>query len=645
MALISVNNVNMSFGGPRLLDGISFQIEAGQRIAIVGRNGEGKSTLLRLISGDLTPDGGEISRAQGLKTARLSQKVPERLVGSVYEVVTQGLGELGLLMAQHHRAQAAGDEALLAQAQTAISDLGGWAAMADVDAAVSRLCLDPDRRFEELSGGLKRRALLARAIVSRPDLLLLDEPTNHLDLDSIAWLEEFLLRHVRTLVFITHDRMFLRRVATRIIELDRGRLADWSCDYDTFLARKEALLESEEKNWAEFDKKLAREEVWVRQGIKARRTRNEGRVRELKKLREERARRRERTGQASIAVQEAERSGRLVLEARGLGLAWPGSAEPVFRNLELTVMRGDKIGVIGPNGAGKSSLIQTLLGRVAPSEGRLRLGTGLEVAYFDQHREELDPDKSVRESVADGADQVTVGGRTRHVMGYLKDFLFSSDRANSPVRVLSGGERNRLLLARLFTRPCNLLVMDEPTNDLDAETLELLEDRLVEFSGTLVIVSHDRAFLNNVVTSTLAFEGGGTVREYVGGYDDWLRQRPELAQAEAVPRDKPLRADRQPGATARLRKLSFKEQRELEELKAELEALPARLEVLEAQVGQASERLADPELYKGPSEAIASAKAGLAALEAELASAFARWEAAEARERELSGIAQGQTQA
>jgi ATP-binding cassette subfamily F protein uup len=637
MALLSVNNLSMSFGGPRLLDNVGFQIEPGQRVCIVGRNGEGKSTLLRLLSGDLTPDSGEIARAAGLRVARLSQKVPEALAGTVYEVATQGLGELGRALARHHRAQNSGDAAALAAAQAEISDAGGWTALSDVETAVSRLGLDPDARFEELSGGLKRRGLLARALVGQPDVLLLDEPTNHLDIDSIAWLEDFLLRHVKTLVFITHDRMFLRRVATRIIEIDRGRLFDWACDYDTFLARKEAQLAAEEKNWSEFDKKLAREEVWVRQGIKARRTRNEGRVRELLKLRAERARRRERTGNATIVLQEAERSGKLVLEASGLCLRWPGQDAPVVRGLDLTVMRGDKIGLIGPNGAGKTTLIQALLGRIAPSAGSVRLGTNLEVAYFDQHREELDPDATVRASVAEGADQVTIGGRTRHVIGYLKDFLFSSDRANSPVRVLSGGERNRLLLARLFTRPCNLLVMDEPTNDLDAETLELLEDRLLEFPGTLLLVSHDRAFLNNVVTSTLAFEGGGQVAEYVGGYDDWLRQRPAPAEAE-----KPAQAKAQKSAAAkpspaegRPRKLSFKEQRELEALRAELVELPALLESLEAGIAAATERLADPELYKGAPEAISQAKESLAGLEARQEAAYARWEEAETRLNEL----------
>jgi ATP-binding cassette subfamily F protein uup len=645
MALISVTGVSMSFGGPRLLDGVSVQIEPGQRVCIVGRNGEGKSTLLRLLSGDLTPDAGDVARAPGLKVARLSQKVPEELFGSVFEVAARGLGELGEQLAAHHAAQISGDADALAAAQAVISEsthagTDGWAALSDVEAAVSRLGLDPDARFEELSGGLKRRALLARAIASSPDVLLLDEPTNHLDIDSIAWLEDFLLRHVKTLVFITHDRMFLKRLATRILELDRGRLSDFSCDYDTFLERKDAMLASEEKTWSEFDKKLAREEVWVRQGIKARRTRNEGRVRELLKLRAERAERRERSGGVSMAVQEAERSGKLVIQARGAGYAWDG--RDVFRGLDLTVLRGDKLGLIGPNGAGKTTLLQVLLGRLEPTSGSMRLGTNLEIAYFDQHREELDPDRSVRDSVADGAEYVEVAGRNKHVMGYLKDFLFSSERANTPVRLLSGGERNRLLLARLFTRPCNLLVMDEPTNDLDAETLELLEDRLVEFSGTLILVSHDRAFLNNVVTSTLAFEPDGTgraVREYVGGYDDWLRQRPEPVQPQPQDdRPKAARPAAPSAAPPKPKKRSFKEERELTALREELPALPGRIEKLEADMAAANEKLADPELYKGPADAILAAREALAALEAEHEAVFARWEAAEARLAELESI-------
>ena len=644
MALLSVTNLTMSFGGPKLLDGVSFQIEPGQRVCIVGRNGEGKSTLLRLLTGDLTPDSGEIARSVGLNVARLSQKVPEALEGPVYQVVCQGLGQgegaLGTLIAERHELLERGHDAeRLATIESELSEQDGWQALADVDTAISRLSLEPDMRFEDLSGGLKRRALLARALVGNPDILLLDEPTNHLDIDSIAWLEDFLIRHVRTLVFITHDRMFLRRIATRIIELDRGKLADWTCDYDTFLERKEALLEAEEKNWAEFDKKLAREEVWVRQGIKARRTRNEGRVRELKKLREERAKRRERTGQATMVVQEAGRSGKIVVEVKDASYRWPGdpSAPAVFHGLDLIVQRGDKVGLIGPNGAGKTTLIQVLLGKLAPTTGEVKLGTNLEVAYFDQHRETLDPNKTVRESVAEGSDQVTIGERTMHVMGYLKNFLFSSDRANSPVRVLSGGERNRLLLARLFTRPSNVLVMDEPTNDLDAETLELLEDRLLEYPGTLIIVSHDRAFLNNVVTSTLAFEGGGKISEYVGGYDDWLRQRPQAIVPTGAS-GKPLASKLTVAPAApKPRKLSFKEQREADGLRTELVELPLRIENLEADMAAAQERLADPELYKGPPDAIAAAQAALAELEAAHAVTFARWEQAEARLAELEG--------
>ncbi len=637
MALIGVTDLSMHFGGPLLLDRVSFQIEPGQRVCIVGRNGEGKSTLLRLLSGDLAPVSGQITRGQGLKIARLSQKVPEELRGTVYEVVTQGLGEAGRLMAEHRSeslAVAAGaDPARLAEIEHELSEHGGWEALRDIDTAISRLSLDPGARFEELSGGLKRRALLARALAGNPDLLLLDEPTNHLDIDSIAWLEDFLLRHVKTLVFITHDRMFLRRVATRIIELDRGRLADWSCDYDTFLARKEALLEAEEKNWSEFDKKLAREEAWIRQGIKARRTRNEGRVRALKALREERTQRRERTGSASVVIQEAERSGRMVAEATDVSCAWDG--RPVFAGLTTTIMRGDRVGLIGSNGAGKTTLLQVLLGRLAPTSGTIRLGARLEVAYFDQHREQLDPERSVRESIADGNDTVTINGQPRHVISYLKDFLFPPDRAVSPVRVLSGGERNRLLLARLFTRPSNVLVLDEPTNDLDAETLELLEDRIMEYRGTVIVVSHDRAFLNNVVTSTLAFEDG-RVREYVGGYDDWLRQRP--APATAKSEGGAPRAPRPPARPDAPRKLGYKEQREREALRGELAAIPARIERLEANLEAAAARLSDPDLYKGPPAAAQEAQDRLAALEAEHVAVFARWEEAEARLRELDAV-------
>lgn len=648
MALLSAKQLEMSFGGPKLLDSVSFQIEAGQRVCIVGRNGEGKSTLLRLLSDDLVPDAGEITRGQGVSVARLSQKVPEELSGTVYEVVTGGLGELGRIMNEYQGACEAAPAAL-PEIESRLEAFGGWEALATVDTVISRLSLDPAARFETLSGGLKRRALLARALAGGPDVLLLDEPTNHLDIDSIAWLEEFLLRTVKTLVFITHDRMFLRRIATRIIELDRGRLADWTCDYDTFLRRKADQLAAEQKQWSEFDKKLAQEEVWIRQGIQARRTRNEGRVRALKQMRLDRRQRRERVGTAGIEIQASGRSGKMVVEATDVSFAWPGSGsglgakpdKPVFQGLTTTIMRGDRVGLIGPNGAGKTTLIQVLLGRLGPTAGAVRLGTGLDISYFDQHREELSPDESVRDAVSHGNDTVTVGGRTKHVMGYLKDFLFSPDRANGKVRLLSGGERNRLLLARLFTRPSNLLVMDEPTNDLDAETLELLEERLMEYPGTVIIVSHDRAFLNNVVTSTLAFEGQGRVADYVGGYDDWLRQRPTEAE-DRKPKPAKAAAGAQaakPAPAQGKRKLSFGEQREIVLLEEELTALPGRIETLETEQEALHERLADPELYKGSGGGVAEAKGALEALEAELETAYARWEQAEERLGELKALA------
>lgn len=628
MALMSVNGVSMSFGGPLLLDRVSFQVEEGQRICIVGRNGEGKSTLLRLMSGDLVPDDGNISCQKGVTVARLSQKVPEALKGTVFEVVAGGLGDLGQALTSYHTVSLevanGGDVSRLSEVEEIMGKFGGWEALTTIEMVISRLSLDAELRFENLSGGLKRRALLARALASNPDVLLLDEPTNHLDIDSIAWLEEFILKNIKTLIFITHDRMFLRKIASRIIELDRGSLADWSCDYDTFLKRKEDLLAAEEKNWSEFDKKLAREEVWIRQGIKARRTRNEGRVRALKKMREERRQRRERTGKASIEIQEAARSGKVVVEAVNASYSWDET--PVFKDLNATIMRGDRVGIIGPNGAGKTTLIQVLLGKFKPDNGTVKLGTKLEISYFDQHREQLDPNKSVRDSVADGNDTVTINGRNKHVMGYLKDFLFAPDRANAPVSVLSGGERNRLLLARLFTRPSNLLIMDEPTNDLDSETLELLEDRIMDYPGTVIIVSHDRAFLNNVVTGTIAFEGNGQVKEYVGGYDDWVRQRP---QQEGESKPKTAKPKPKKASNTRPEKLTYKEQREFEALELEIQELPSKIEELESSIENIQMQMADPEFYKKSGEEMAAAQSRLEGLEAEHETTFLRWEEVE----------------
>ena len=538
-------------------------------------------------------------RQQGLRIAMLPQEVPQGLQGMVSDIVAGGLVNDSAFAAQH----ASLDDAERRKHQ-------------QVEKTLSLMKLDPRAPFETLSAGLKRRVVLARGLVCDPDVLLLDEPTNHLDIEAISWLEEFLLRHGGTLLFVTHDRMFLQRLATRIVELDRGELIDWSCDYVAFQKRKAAALEAEAGQWAEFDKKLAREEVWVRQGVKARRTRNEGRVRELEKLREARRARREREGLVRMRVQEARRSGKLVIEAEGVSCGY-GSELPVIRDFSTLIMRGDKVGIIGPNGSGKTTLLRLLLGELPPRQGGVRHGVHLQVAYFDQLRAQLDEDKSVLDNLSDGSDTILFNGRPRHLMGYLQDFLFSPERARSPVRILSGGERNRLLLARLFAKPSNLLIMDEPTNDLDTETLELLEELLLDYPGTLLLVSHDRAFLNNVVTSTLVFEGEGRVGEYVGGYDDWLRQRPpaspEKAEKTAARSEKP-RPVRERRPT-----LSFKEQRELE-------ALPPLIESLEAEQAELVQTLSDPSFYRQGGAGVAGAKARLESLAQELEEAYQRWE-------------------
>jgi ATP-binding cassette subfamily F protein uup len=598
VALISLRNVVLAYGGPPLLDGVSLQVEAGDRLCLTGRNGTGKSSLLRLISGELEPDGGEISRQQGLRVALVSQEIPQGIAGTVFDVVgTDGPGEGA------HRGEA-----------------DAWRHHQTVERVLSRLKLDAAASFETLSGGTKRRVMLARALASDPEILLLDEPTNHLDIDSIAWLEEFLIRQVKTLLFVTHDRAFARRVSNRVAELDRGTLYAFGCGYDAFVGRREELLAAEVARQALFDKKLAQEEAWVRQGIKARRTRNEGRVRALEALREERRARRSRVGTAKIQIQDAERSGRLVVEAVGASFSYGG--EPVVRDVSTTIISGDRVGIIGPNGSGKTTLLRLLLGDLAPGEGRVKLGSRLEVLYFDQLRDRLDLDKTVQENVAEGNDTVTINGRSRHVIGYLQDFLFTAERARTPVRVLSGGERNRLLLAKLFTRPSNVLVMDEPTNDLDVETLDLLEELLQEYAGTLLLVSHDREFLNNVVTSTLVLAGDGTVREFVGGYDDWVRQAAATEPVKAPPPKAAPAAKAPPAAPqkpARPRKLTFKEARELE-------ALPERISVLEMEQETLHRTLADPAYYRSAGGAVATTTARLAQVEADLAQAYARWE-------------------
>jgi ABC transport system ATP-binding/permease protein len=627
LASIQVREVGFSYGGTPLLDGISFQIEPGERIGLMGRNGAGKSTLMKLLSGELQPDSGGIDVARGVRVARLAQEVPSGSGRTVYDEIAAGLGAAGSLAARLHALSSrlhetphADDRAEFARLHRELETDAVWKLQQQVEAIAGRMNLETAALFDSLSSGMKRRVLLARALVDNPDVLLLDEPTNHLDIAAVEWLEEFLLRSALTLVFVTHDRAFLQKLATRIIEVERGRLFDWTCDYRTFLSRREAALEAEARQQALFDKKLAAEEVWIRTGIKARRTRNEGRVRALERMREERRNRRVETGAARLMIQDAARSGTLVAAARDVSHRF--GAQTVLENVDVTVWRGDKIGIIGPNGAGKTTLLRILLGELAPEAGTVRVGTNVEVAYFDQLRAQLDEEKTAAENVAEGNDTVVVNGRTRHIVGYLEDFLFSSERARTLVKFLSGGERNRLLLARMFTRPANVLVLDEPTNDLDAETLELLESVLVEYDGTLLLVSHDREFLNNVVTSTLVFEGGGRVKEYAGGYDDWVRQRPSLEPvqpAQEKPRAEPVRAPAE-----RPRKLTFKEGRELA-------SLPEIIEALESEQAQLHAQMADSTFYQQPGAEIAKAHARLESLTSRLQTAYARWQELESR--------------
>jgi ATP-binding cassette subfamily F protein uup len=618
MAYINLRNISLAFGGPPLFEDVSLRIGKGERICLLGRNGTGKSTLLKVIAGELPPDSGIIDRQQGLRIARLEQDIPRDLHGTIYEAIAQGLGPIGVHLCCYHdlsQRMEHGEANLhdkLSDAQHELENCDGWAKQQSIEQVLSRLKLPADLPVASLSGGVLRRVLLARALAIDPDILLLDEPTNHLDIESITWLEEFLQRENITLVFVTHDRAFLRKLATRIIEIDRGRLFDFACGYDTFLQRKDDLLHAETQERSRFDKKLAEEEIWVRKGIKARRTRNEGRVRALKKMREEFRQRRERLGTTRFNLQEAERSGKLVAEVKGLSFAYGDS--PIIKDFSTTVMRGDRIGIIGPNGSGKTTLLKLILGELSPQQGKVKLGTNLQTIYFDQLREQLDPELTVQQNLAGEQDTVVIGGKSRHVIGYLQDFLFSPDRIRSPVRILSGGERNRLLLARLFTRETNVLILDEPTNDLDLETLDLLEELLAEFKGTLFLVSHDRAFLNRVVTSTIAFEGNGQVCEYIGGYDDWLRQRPQ-----PINDLKPKQPLEEKPKKERARKLTFKE-------KQEVVALPLRIEALETEVTQLHAKMADPDFYRTEGAQVAATTTRLEKIEAELVEAYARWE-------------------
>jgi len=574
-----------------LLDQANLQLDRGERVCLLGRNGTGKSTLMRLIQGELEPDRGEISRTQGLRTAWLTQEVPQGLSGTIHQVVAAG-------------AKPPPGEA-------------PWQTEQRVRQVLSRMNLEAAADCAALSAGMKRRVLLAQCLAGDPDILLLDEPTNHLDLEAICWLEDFFLRSSGTLLFVTHDRMFLRKLATRIVELDRGRLTSWSCGYDTYVERKEAALETEARQQALFDKRLAQEEVWIRTGIQARRTRNEGRVRALEDLRRQRQQRREVAGDVRMEIQEAQRTGRLVIEAKAVSFSY--AERSILQGLSTLIMRGDRVGIIGPNGSGKTTLLRVLLGQLPPQQGTIRHGTHLQVAYFDQLHAQLDDEKTVQENVSD-ADTITIQGKKKHILGYLSDFLFTPEQARSPVKYLSGGERNRLLLARLFTRPANVLVMDEPTNDLDLETLELLEQVLLEYAGTLLLVSHDRDFLNQVVTSTLVLEGEGRVQEYAGGYDDWLNQRKPAAAVKAV--EVATKAERP--RPSRPRRLNYQEQRELQ-------ALPERIEALEGQLEQLHQVMADAAFYRQPGEEIARAMSELERFRVELADAYARWEALESQ--------------
>ncbi|MDX1900453.1 MAG: ATP-binding cassette domain-containing protein [Gammaproteobacteria bacterium] len=622
--LISIDNVSLAFGLDMLLDRAHLQIASSERICLIGRNGAGKSSLLKIIEGTQQPDSGSVWRKPGLKISRLAQELPNNITGTVFEYVAEGLSETGKLLAAYHAltqqtSMTQSDLNQLEHLQHLIDANHGWHFEQEITSTLKRLSLDPDPKVMELSGGWQRRAALARALVTSPEILLLDEPTNHLDIETIQWLEDQLLASKVGLVFVTHDRSLLQRLATRIIELDRGQLTSWPGDYAKFLQHKAELLHAEEKQNAEFDKKLAQEERWIRQGIKARRTRNEGRVRALKELRKTRAQRRELQGKVNFNISKADQSGQLVIEAKNISQQF--NQKKIIDNFSIRILRGDRIGLIGPNGIGKSTLLNILLGKTKPDQGTVTQGTKLEVAYFDQLRAALDPTKTVAENVSPGTDTIELNGQKRHIISYLSDFLFSPQRALTPVKSLSGGECNRLLLARLFSRPTNLLVLDEPTNDLDIETLELLEELLLQYQGTLLLVSHDRQFIDNVVTSSLVFEGDGKIQEYIGGYSDWLRQRKIDAPVKVIEPKKIM--DNTPSKLPK--KLSYKEQSELNEL-------PKKIEQLEIELQNMQQLTASTEFYQQSPEKITEAMEKLNQLNNELETAYSRWEFLEGRQ-------------
>lgn len=610
-----------------MLDNITMQIEKKQRICLLGRNGSGKSTLMKILAGEIIPDKGLIQKNAATRISYFSQDIPQNIDNSVFNIVARGLGIQGELLEKYHREEQHQAENPLADHQgfnklhEAMDKHNAWGAVDEINQILTRMDLQADALYNELSGGQKRRVMLASALVSQPDLLLLDEPTNHLDIDSIRWLEEFLLRRNITLLFVTHDRMLLRRLATRIIELDRGKLADWSCDYETFLARKQAQLDAEEKAWKDFDKKLSQEEIWIRKGIKARRTRNEGRVRALKKLREERRERRRKEGTVSMRVSATGLSGKEVIKTHALTFGYGDKL--LINNFSTLITRGDKIGIIGPNGCGKTTLINILLKKIKSTSGTVELGSNLSITYFDQLRGQLDDSKTVWENVLPNGDTVVYEGGSKHIISYLQDFLFTPERAKTPITHFSGGERNRLLLAKLFIQPSNLLVLDEPTNDLDAETLELLEEMLVNFNGTLLLISHDRAFLNNVVTSVYAFAENGEISEFVGGYDDWLSQTRAQQINNQTGRDSSkkevYKLDKQ--AKRKEKKLSFNDSRELNDL-------PVKIERLEAEVDKLHKKMSDPGFYKN-NEDVRETTALLEQTEADLEKAYSSWQVLE----------------
>ncbi len=625
MTLLSLKDIHLSFGGEPLLEGVNLELDAGERVCLVGRNGCGKSTLMRVIAGRQAPDRGEVWRSAHLKCGWLEQELPAGVPGTVYEVVAGGVGDLFSLLSRYHAASrqaATGSDrelAELALCEAEIEKAGAWQLQRRVELVLSRLKLDAEASFATLSGGLQRRVLLGRALAADPDLLLLDEPTNHLDIEAIEWLEEFLRKSSFALLFVTHDRKLVRSLATRIVELDRGKLTSWPGDFTNFLRRKEERAHAEEVARNRFDRKLAAEEEWIRKGIRARRTRNEGRVRALEEMRRSFSERRLAPGRVRMEIGPSGFAGKVVAACEDVSFAY--GDRKIVSGLTTTILRGDKVALVGPNGIGKTTLLRLLLGELKPTAGRIRRAPELKIVYFDQRREELDENRSVFDNLGEGNDTIEVNGRRRHIIGYLKDFLFTPDRARSPVRILSGGERNRLLLARIFARPADVLVLDEPTNDLDLETLELLEELLAEYRGTLLLVSHDREFINNVVTSSLVFEGAGRVVEYAGGYDDWLRQRPEGVATDAGKAGgKPRSAGRGKPKTEKPRRLTFKE-------RSELEALPGRLEELEREQRELYRKLADPGFYQaGDGGAVAAARKRLAGLETELETAYARWE-------------------